>query len=98
MDYDQRHREGAIEHLGYAFNAQIELDSLRNQHDVPDRNAKIAQLHQEIGHALKVAHIEATLDVAAAFRGWTEMSDPPEPERPTLIRPLFRSPAEDVDQ
>lgn len=68
------HRNNALEHIEDAAVQQQYLEGLLAADDVPNRHPRIAQCHQTIGQLLKLAHIEATLDVAAAFRDWTEVS------------------------
>lgn len=91
MTDNLEHREMALASLDYAGVAQTELNELRAHPEAPQRHQRISQLHQDIGHSLKLAHIHATLDVAAAFRDWTEIShdgvDPhdDDPGQATLI-------------
>lgn len=61
-------RSEAIAYMDAAATMALHLDELTRDTTAPDRNARIAQANREIGHGLKLAHIHACLDIAAALR------------------------------
>lgn len=63
------HRHESLAYLDDAKIAQIELDAVIADDFSPERQKRIAGLHQEINLALKFADVHAHLAVALAIEG-----------------------------
>lgn len=67
------YRRNAQELLGSADAARLELDDLPTDFDDVRGWQRRAQLEREIAHDLAAAQVNATLEVASAFREWTSV-------------------------
>lgn len=88
------HREQCLEHIKDVQSFQLELDDAHADTTHPHRAVRIAKAHQGLRLSLRLAHIQATLDMGAAFREWTEVGQDDDPVPFTLVQLPAAEPAE----